>query len=632
MLEVIPGYYSHKIVVKPDTKMSPFHMMEEPITTNEQYTIYESSELNSYSKNYSCHDEKSQRHQQQLPDDLPMYDLDDMKNSFPRGTISSSDFRDIEASQNTPDISPESEEEYNLFQTNQNIRNFGDKKQNFPGCRTRDTRPEPGEANYGLASSVAIVDEGKRCQIKTKNYSRSTEHAADSFNNHVSRTIEDTFSNDETKLSSANLELLDRCRSSAEQNNCQKKEDPEATRPSPLLFNDNNQESWQSSSIPNNHQPYYAGNHQNSEDTRPSSLFKNNNNEEWQSSQPRHNQPYYAGHHQNYASSQSSDVYPLPVAGVVSKQDPDYNAPIVSTKHDAEQGPQTWNQQQKYHYPPHYHHHQVPYYNNPHPGSYPYYNYDNHGARNGAPAYWNYWQQHQPPSGDAVNYHKRSFYEYESASSMHGDPTGGVHHPHTPVEVSPSYANRRPPAKKRSKKRPDDMPRYPLSAYNFFFSEEREVVLAVLSSSSAAAKKEARNIQNESSSNTSTGVGEEESSTAEQPDDEASSQYHNQEEEMEHIKNILSTHKIPEQPLEELQKKIKANTQRMLDTHLEGGKAKKSHKKTHGKITFQVLSKLIGQRWRSITDADVKQYYFDLAKADMERYKKQMKNYDTSRT
>jgi hypothetical protein len=350
-------------------------------------------------------------------------------------------------------------------------------------------------------------------------------------------------------------------------------------------------------------------------------------------------QPHY-GHYQNYASSPNT-AYPTPVSDQEPQDQYQNNAPTEkSSEHDAGQGAQTWNQQQKYHYqehlshhPPHYHH-QVPYYNNPHPGgSYPsYYNYDNHGARNGGPAYWNYWQQHQqPPSGGEVNYHKRSFYEYESASSMHGDPTGGVHHQHTPVEGSPSYANRRPPAKKRSKKRPDDMPRYPLSAYNFFFSEEREVVLAVLSSSSAAAKKEARTIQNESS-NTSTGGEEEAGSTAEQPDEETASQYHNQEEEMEHIKNILSTHKIPEEPLKELQKKIKANTQRMLDTHLEGGKAKKSHKKTHGKITFQVLSKLIGQRWRSISDADVKQYYFDLAKADMERYKRQMKSYDTSRT
>ena len=53
----------------------------------------------------------------------------------------------------------------------------------------------------------------------------------------------------------------------------------------------------------------------------------------------------------------------------------------------------------------------------------------------------------------------------------------------------------------------------------------------------------------------------------------------------------------------------------------EGDKVKKSHKKSHGKVTFQVLSRLIGQRWRDLHDGDEKSYYFDLAKKDMERYK-----------
>ena len=84
------------------------------------------------------------------------------------------------------------------------------------------------------------------------------------------------------------------------------------------------------------------------------------------------------------------------------------------------------------------------------------------------------------------------------------------------------------------------MPRYPLSAYNFFFSEEREVVLAMLP--------------------------------------------------------------LPSSVEEE------GDSQSPSDTYLEGDKVKKSHKKTHGKITLQVLSKLIGQRWRDISEADVKRY------------------------
>ena len=73
--------------------------------------------------------------------------------------------------------------------------------------------------------------------------------------------------------------------------------------------------------------------------------------------------------------------------------------------------------------------------------------------------------------------------------------------------------------------------------------------------------------------------------------------------------------------------RIEANTDKKLNTLYEGDKVKKSHKKSHGKITFQVLSRLIGQRWRDISDAEVKQRYFDLAKKDQERYNFHMKEY-----
>ena len=51
------------------------------------------------------------------------------------------------------------------------------------------------------------------------------------------------------------------------------------------------------------------------------------------------------------------------------------------------------------------------------------------------------------------------------------------------------------------------------------------------------------------------------------------------------------------------------------------------HRKSHGKITFQVLSRLIGQRWRDISDPEVKQRYFNLAKKDLKRYNFHMKEY-----
>ena len=178
------------------------------------------------------------------------------------------------------------------------------------------------------------------------------------------------------------------------------------------------------------------------------------------------------------------------------------------------------------------------------------------------------------------------------------------------------------------------MPRYPLSAYNFFFREEREVVLAVLSL--LPSEGPSRNdcdpdipvCGSDTTTCTSSSTEEGQGTSFKDEAMEAKPKFQNQEKEMQYIKATLSNHKMPEKEMEKLQKQIKANTQRMLDTHLEGGKMKKSHKKTHGKITFQVLSKLIGLRWREISDADAKQYYLDLAKNDMDRYIKHMENYE----
>jgi hypothetical protein len=262
------------------------------------------------------------------------------------------------------------------------------------------------------------------------------------------------------------------------------------------------------------------------------------------------------------------------------------------------------------------------YYNNCAPYSYYVYNYDNHSALNTP-----FWNWNQPPDG--TNQNKRSFYEYESASSINDDASGIDH---IKAETMP-HTNCRP-TRKRTKRRPDDMPRYPLSAYNFFFSEEREVILAVLSllPSEGPSRNDCEPdipVCGSDTTTTCTSSSTEEGQGSFKDEAmEAKPKFQNQEKEMHYIKATLSNHKMPEKEMEKLQKKIKANTQRMLDTHLEGGKMKKSHKKTHGKITFQVLSKLIGQRWREISDADAKQYYLDLAKNDMDRYIKHMENYE----
>ena len=180
--------------------------------------------------------------------------------------------------------------------------------------------------------------------------------------------------------------------------------------------------------------------------------------------------------------------------------------------------------------------------------------------------------------------------------------------------------------KKKCTKRSDDMPRYPLSAYNFFFSEEREIILAMLPLAHENKEKKRNNAPScDPLSDTNHEAYRVVSNDkCRGHDKEMMPKFHNQKDKMRYIQGLLSACKLPKDEVEELQKKIKANSQHILAIHREGDKLKKSHKKSHGKVTFQVLSRLIGQHWRALPYRD-KSYYFDLAKKDMDWYNKQMK-------
>ena len=52
---------------------------------------------------------------------------------------------------------------------------------------------------------------------------------------------------------------------------------------------------------------------------------------------------------------------------------------------------------------------------------------------------------------------------------------------------------------------------------------------------------------------------------------------------------------------------------------------KRRHRKTHGKVSFTTLSKLISQRWRELS-AEHKEFYRQIAQEDLERYQRELGN------
>jgi len=179
--------------------------------------------------------------------------------------------------------------------------------------------------------------------------------------------------------------------------------------------------------------------------------------------------------------------------------------------------------------------------------------------------------------------------------------------------------------KKKRKKIADNQPRRPLSAYNFFFSEEKDIVVALLPERTSA-----KSTNNDSLAPVD--ISEDSTTDCSTTTTISDCQAMNEEEsslqicdmDVDKIQEYLveSKGKLPTENFSILRQTVERQTERTLLAHLEGDKPKKSHKKSHGKISFQKLASVIGKRWHDLSDAQKKRY-FDLAKEDQTRFKKQ---------
>ena len=166
--------------------------------------------------------------------------------------------------------------------------------------------------------------------------------------------------------------------------------------------------------------------------------------------------------------------------------------------------------------------------------------------------------------------------KFQAAMGMHAHPQHHLHGMHGMHDADAMM----PKKKRKHKKKPLDMPRRPLSAYNLFFSEERERILKEIDAKESGGDADEQD----------------------EDKDEKPGKGSKKKDEDDVKPKALMRPLIPAQ------------------------KKRRPHRKTHGKISFQELARMVGERWKNLSE-ERRKYYQDLAKEDMKRQKEAMEEY-----
>lgn len=232
------------------------------------------------------------------------------------------------------------------------------------------------------------------------------------------------------------------------------------------------------------------------------------------------------------------------------------------------------------------------------------------------------WRQQLDAMGQNMNrplQTKPELYSYPHAPPMQSGVPG--------MDVKAAPTETLPQKRKRTvRRKPPDMPRRPLSAYNLFFSEERERILQEMEGTDKKDKPESSSQETTSDKAEST-TKSTEAGTTKNKDTEADTTTKDKDTEAESTTKNKDTEAATTKTEDSSAEASNPSTiKALLRPMVPSQKKRRPHRKTHGKISFKQLAQMVGQRWKALPE-DRRHYYQGLAEEDSKRQKLAMEQY-----